>query len=131
MSTFVKIYFHTFDLVSFLLTLDIFPTMSVCSDFEQVNTGWEGELKSKIYVIFQLFILVPLFRPSVFTVVFFSIFQFIGDTTLFGVTILRRTCKRKKQLSGSDKFLLWCHQLSLFHKGHQCYKVQLYTMTET
>ena len=44
MSVFVKTWFHTFDLVSFLLT---FANFAQCSfafiiDFVQVNTGWEG-----------------------------------------------------------------------------------------
>ena len=38
-------------------------------------------------VIFVLLLSVPLFRPSLFRVVFFSIFHFIGDVTLFLVTI--------------------------------------------
>ena len=69
------------------------------------NVGIAVEMTMKIYVIFKLILLVPLFRPSVFRVVFFSIFQFVGDTKLFGVTILKQTYKRKKQFSRSDKFL--------------------------
>ena len=38
-------------------------------------------------------------RPSVFRVVFFSIFQFIDDTTLLRVTILNQTYKVRKQFS--------------------------------
>ena len=68
-------------------------------DFEQVNTGWEDKVKWKIYVISILIPLVPLFRLLVFRVVFFSIFQFIGDTTLFRVTILKQTYTKKKQFS--------------------------------
>ena len=47
-------------------------------EFGQVNTGWKGYVKWKIYVIFLFNFLVPLFRPSLFRVVLFfyiSIYQ--------------------------------------------------------
>ena len=79
MNKFVKT-FHTIVLVPFVLTLGIFRTMSSCFiiDFEQVNTGWESFVKWKIYVIFILILLVPLFRPSVFIVFFFYISIYRG-----------------------------------------------------
>ena len=78
-------------------------------DFEQVNTGWDGYIKWKIYVIFKLSLLVPPFRPLTLRVMFFfSMFQFNGDTVLFSVTIVNQTYKRKKQLSKSKVF--WCFQ---------------------
>ena len=40
-------------------------------DFNQVSNGWEGYEKWKIYAIFILIHLVPLFRPSEFKIVFF------------------------------------------------------------
>ena len=49
--------------------------------------------------LYQFFWLVPLFSPLLFRLVFFSIFQFLGDTTLFRVTIWKQTYKRKKQFS--------------------------------
>ena len=55
--------------------------------------------KMDIYVIFILILLVPLFRSLVFKVVYFSMSQYIGDTTLFRVTIIKQTCKREKQFS--------------------------------
>ena len=45
--------------------------------------------------IFALILFVPLFRPLVFKVVVFFVFQFIWDTTLFRVTIFKQTYKRK------------------------------------
>ena len=51
-----------------------------------------------------LIILVPLFRPSVFRVAFFSIFQFIRDMTLFRVTLSRQTYKWKKNFQNSKQY---------------------------
>ena len=87
---------HTFDLVSFLLTLGIFCRISFCF-YHWFQTGkyrlWRLS-KIEDYVI--LILLVLLFRPSVFRVVLFSIFQFIGDTTPFHIMLLKQTYKRKK-----------------------------------
>ena len=128
-----KFNFQTFDIVPLFLTFDIFGTMS----FNFYYWFWTGKYRSgrlsKIEDLydFQINLFSSFFRPPVFTVVFFSIFYYIGDTTLFCVTILKQTYKRKKQFSRSDKFLFWHHQSSLFHKSHQCYQFQLYTITET
>ena len=65
-------------------------------EFGQVNTGCNIQGKWTIYVFFIFNLLVLLFRLPVFRVVFFSIFQFIGDTTLLRVTVLKQTYKRKK-----------------------------------
>ena len=70
--------------------------------FEQVNTSWEGRVRSNVYVIFISSLLVRLFRFSVFRVGFFSTYQFISDTTLFSVKISRQTYKTKTQFSRSD-----------------------------
>lgn len=43
----------------------------------------------------------PLFRLLVFRIIFLSLSQFIGDTRLFRVTILKQTCKRKKKVAKS------------------------------
>ena len=44
-------------------------------EFGQVNTVWKGQVEWKIYVFFIFNLLVPLFRPSLFIVVLFSIFH--------------------------------------------------------
>ena len=64
-------------------------------EFGQVNTGCNIQGKWTIYVFFIFNLLVLLFRLPVFRVVLFSIFQFIGDTTLFHVKILKGRHKSK------------------------------------
>ena len=79
MSTLVKILFHTFDLVPFLLTLDISHKMPFCL----YCWFWTGKYRlrkmSKMEDLcdFQIIFLLPLFRPSVFRVVFFGVFFYI------------------------------------------------------
>ena len=86
-----------FDLVVVFLTLGIIYTYlsHFIIDFGQGNTGWESWVKWKIYIVFILILLVPL----VFRVVFFSVLHYLGDTTLFSSTILKKTCKRKRRFS--------------------------------
>ena len=77
-------------------TLDIFHISVFIADFEQVNAGSNGQVKWKIHVIFILILFVPLFRPSVFRVVYFSIFiPIYRDTTIFRDTILKQTNEKK------------------------------------
>ena len=108
MITFVNISFQAYDLMPFSLTLNIFSTMFICFYCwfwtGKYQLGKLSKIESKIYMIFKLIHLVPLYRPLVFRVVLFSMFQFIGDTRLFSVPILQKY-KRKKQFSRSDKFL--------------------------
>ena len=100
MSTFVKRLFQTFDLVPFFLTLDIFCLMSFCLVISFLNrwfwTGkyWLGRVSKRDDAChFHINCFSSFFRPLVFRVI-----QFIGDTTLFRITILKQTYKRKKKL---------------------------------
>ena len=89
-----------------IIPMDIFHTMSFCF-LLLILDRWKLckiMVKSWIHVIFVLILLVPLFRPSVFRVVFFSIFQFIRDTTLFSVTIFKQTHKRKNNFQDQISF---------------------------
>ena len=79
-----------------MLTFDIFHISVFIADFEQVNAGSDGQVKWKIHVIFILILFVPLFRPSVFRVVYVSIFiPIYRDITIFRDMIVKQTNERK------------------------------------
>ena len=117
---------HTCDLVPFLLILAVFLTMSFCFYY----WFWTGKYRfgrlSKMESLchFILILLVLTFRPLVFRVSFFSIFQFIGDATHFRVTILKQTNKREKQFSRWQR--VWSEAKFLMVNKNERSKIRFY-----
>ena len=104
MSIFVKTWFYTFSFTKFIFsfTLDILRTMPFCFYHwfwtGKYRLGRQSKMEDRCFFSYLFFYFLFLdLQYSEWC--FFSIFQFIGDTTLFGVTILKQTYKRKKQFS--------------------------------
>ena len=99
--------FDAFDLVPYLLDLFIFRTLSFCFHYR----FWTGKYrlrrlsKMKDLCHFHFNPFTSSFQTFSTQGGVFSIFQFMGDTTLFWVTILEQTChcaKRVRFLSYSS-----------------------------
>ena len=63
----------------------------------QINTGWKGSVKWKIYMFFIFNLLVPLFRPSLDRMVLFSIFEFTEAAT--GAVLQKKMFTKVSQIS--------------------------------
>ena len=87
---FYKIYFQFWKY--FAQCLSVFTI-----EFGQINIGWKGQVKWEIYVFFIFILLVRLFRPSLFRVVLFSIFQFTEAVT--GGALLKKVFSKISQIS--------------------------------